>query len=129
MLKLGILQGITITPVSTQFSSRENKNIRKIHRELAAMFQKIIFQEICSKSFSQGFLTFRFSKDCSKTKKLSFYRPPNFSEDFNTTLVNVRFGFRSAAESIAQDSTLLTGCHFVRCVLCDFGFGTNWVAS
>ena len=98
----------------------ENENIPKIRREFPDNFRKIIFYEISPKSFSQGFLLiFKFSENCPKTnqeisRKIivhefhqkyfpEFYNFLKFSENFETTLVNVPFQFCLATESIGQD--------------------------
>ena len=50
---------------------------------------KIIGHEFCEKHFPE------------------FYNFPKFSENFETILVNVRFQFCLAVESIGQDGTIL----------------------
>ena len=86
--------------------------------------REIIFREISPKSFSQGFpLIFKFSENCPKnyrelpeeliTREFyqkrfpKFYDFPKFSENSGTILVDVRFQFCLAAESIGQDGAIL----------------------
>ena len=97
----------------------KNENIPKFTENL-----RKFFREISPKSFSQAFLLiFKFSENCPKTyrevpKELiaqkfyrkhlpEFYSFPKFSKNLETILVNVRFQFCVAAESIGQDDAIL----------------------
>ena len=100
----------------------KNENIPNIHRQFADNFRINIFHEISPKSFSQGFLLISdFSTIVSKLAKNfpekiahEFYQKhflesdnlPKFSEIFETILLNVRFQFCLAAESIGQDGAI-----------------------
>ena len=88
----------------------ETKTFRTFAENLPTIFRKIIFREISPKSFSRGFpLIFKFSENCPKTYRelpeelitREFYRK-RFPE-LETILVDVRFQFCLAAESIGQD--------------------------
>ena len=99
----------------------KTKIFRKFSENLPAIFRKIILCEISPKSLSQGFLLiFKFSENCPKTYREfpeeliahEFYQKHltefyNFPKSFETSLVNVRFQFCSAAESIGQDGAIL----------------------
>ena len=103
----------------------KNENIPNIHRQFADNSQKNIFHEIRPKLFSQGFLLiFQVFRKLSKNsprifRKIiaqefyqkdfsEFYNFPKFSENFETILVDVRFQFCSAAESIGQDGAMIS---------------------
>ena len=96
------------------------KIFRAFTDNLSTTFRKIIFHEISPKSFSQDFLViFKFFPKLTEnfpkrnrshvlSKYFSeFYNFPKFSENFETILVNRRFEFCLAAESIGQDGAIL----------------------
>ena len=108
----------------------KTKIFRTFIENLPTIFRKIIFREISPKSFSQGFLLISIFpkivrkltktnfRNCPKTYRElivhefyqkhfpEFYNFPKFSEKLKTILVNVRFQFCLAAESIGQDGAI-----------------------
>ena len=102
----------------------KTKILRTFTDNLPTILGKNVFHEIRPKSFSQGFLLiFKFFQKLSENsgrifRKIiaqefhekhfsEFYNFPKFSENFETILVDVRFQFYLAAESIGQDGAIL----------------------
>ena len=101
----------------------KTKIFRTFTENLPTIFQKIILHEISPKLFPQNFLLiFKFSKNCPKTHRefpekisLTSFIKTSFPSlityevfrNFETILVNVRFQFCLAAESMGQDDAIL----------------------
>ena len=98
----------------------KTKTFLTLTDNLPTILRKNIFHEISPKSFSQGFLLiFKFSENFPKTHREfsgknrsrvllktfpEFYNFPKFPE---TILLNMRYQFCLAAESIGQDGAIL----------------------
>ena len=98
----------------------KTKIFRTFTENLRTISRKIIFHEISLKSFSQGFLLiFKLSENLPRISRKviahEFYQKhfpefdslAKFSESFEIILLNVRFQFCLAAESIRQDGAIL----------------------